>query len=83
MTLTAFACAGLLSAAALVPAPPVVLPFIVTVCVGVPMVVACDSASALAVLRNRWLRRRLDERALGELRRDLDLLPETGHPLDP
>jgi hypothetical protein len=83
MALTAFACAGLLSAAALVPAPPVVLPLIVTVCVVVPMVVACDSASALAVLRTRWLRRRLDERALGELRRDLDLLPETGHPLDP
>jgi hypothetical protein len=82
MALTALACAGLLSAAALVPAPPAVLPLIVTVCVVLPMVVACDSASALAVLRNRWLRRRRHERALGELRRELDLLPETGHPLD-
>jgi peptidoglycan/LPS O-acetylase OafA/YrhL len=80
--LTALTCAALLSAAALVPAPPVVLPLIVTVCVVLPMVVACDSTPALAVLRASWSRRRLNERALGQLRRELDRLPETGHPLD-
>jgi hypothetical protein len=80
--LTALTCAGLLSAAALVPAPAVVLPLIVTVCVALPMLVAFESTAALAVLRARWSRRRLDERAVGELRRDLDRLPETGHPLD-
>jgi hypothetical protein len=80
--LTALTCAGLLSAAALVPAPAVVLPLIVTVCVALPMLVAIESTAALAVLRTRWSRRRLDERAVGELRRELDRLPETGHPLD-
>jgi hypothetical protein len=80
--LTALVCAALLSAAALVPAPPVVLPMIVTVCVALPMLVALESAAALTLLRTRWSRRRLDERAVGELRRELDRLPETGHPLD-
>jgi hypothetical protein len=80
--LTALTCAGLLSAAALVPAPPVVLPLIVTVSVVLPMMAACESIPAVAVLRARWSRRRLDERAVGQLRRELDRLPETGHPLD-
>jgi hypothetical protein len=82
MALTALVCGGLLAAAALVPAPPVMLPFIVPVCVVVPMVVALESTSALAVIRQRWSRSRLDARALGKLRRELDRLPETGHPLD-
>jgi hypothetical protein len=76
------ACGGMLSAAALVPAPAAMLPFIVTVCVVVPMVVALESTSALAVLRQHWSQRRLAARAVGKLRRELDRLPETGHPLD-
>jgi hypothetical protein len=80
--LTGLVCAGLLSAAALVPAPAPVLPFIVAVCVGYPMLAALQSSSSLAVLRQRLPRRRLDRRALLELRRQLDRLPETGHPLD-
>jgi hypothetical protein len=80
--LAALTCAGLMSAAALVPAPPIALPFVIAVCVLYPMVAAWRSSTALAVLRHRLPRRRLDERALGELRRDLDRLPETGHPLD-
>jgi hypothetical protein len=80
--LSALMCAGLMSAAALVPAPPLVLPFVVVVCVVYPMLAAWRSSSALAVLRYRRPRRRLDERALSELRRDLDGLPETRHPLD-
>jgi hypothetical protein len=80
--LSALMCAALMGAAALVPAPPSVLPFVIAVCVGYPMLAAWQASSALAVLRDRWPRRRLDERALGELRRDLDRLPETSHPLD-
>jgi hypothetical protein len=79
--LTALICAGLLGAAALVPAPPVVLPFVIGLCVVYPMLAAWRSSPALAVLRQRWPRRKLDERALGELRRELDRLPEVGHPL--
>ena len=75
-------CAGLMTAAALVPAPPLVLPFIVAVCVLYPMLAAWEASPALAVLRQRWLRSRVDERALGDFRRELDGLPEIGHPLD-
>jgi hypothetical protein len=78
---TALVCAGLLSAAALVPAPPVVLPLVVGVCVGLPMLATWWSSSSLAVLRHGRPGKRLDERALGELRRELDRLPEVGHPL--
>ena len=80
--LSALTCAGLMGAAALVPAPPLVLPFLIAVCVVYPMLAVWRLSSSLAVLRHRWPRRRLDERALGELRSELDRLPETGHPLD-
>src|SRR5215211_1596475 len=79
--LTALICAGLLVAAALVPAPPGVLARVIGMCIVYPMVAAWRSSSALAVLRHRWPRRRLDERALGELRRELERLPEIRHPL--
>jgi hypothetical protein len=71
-----------MSAAGLVPAPPPALAFVIAVCVGYPMLAGWRASSSLAVLRHRWPGRRLDERALGELRRDLDRLPETSHPLD-
>jgi hypothetical protein len=83
---TALMCAGLLSAAALVPAPPAVLPFLVVVGVGCPMVAACELPDAIAGLRATRRRpvrpRALDEGALEALRRQLDGLPETRHPLD-
>src|SRR3954451_21999556 len=86
---TAVMCAALLSAAALVPAPPVVLPFLVVVGVGCPMVAACELPGAIAGLRaTRRVTGRgrrvaaLDEGALETLRRQLDGLPETRHPLD-
>jgi hypothetical protein len=87
--LTALMCAGLLSAAALVPAPPAILPFLVLVCIGGPMVAACELPAAIAGLRqpHDGGRRRssrgpgLDARALETLRRQLDQLPETQHPL--
>jgi hypothetical protein len=80
--LSALTCAGLLSAAALVPAPPTVLPVVIAVCVFYPMLAAFRSSSSVAVLRRHWPRRRLDERALAKLRRELERLPEVGHPLD-
>jgi hypothetical protein len=59
-----------MSAAVLVPAPPPVLPFVIAVCVGYPLLAGWRASSSLAVLRRRWPRRRLDEQALDELRRD-------------
>jgi len=67
----AVACAGLITAAVLVPAPAVVLPLIVLVCVAGPIVSTLEAARALAVLRG----------PTAELRRELDRLPETRHPL--
>jgi hypothetical protein len=77
---------GLLCAAILVPAPPAALPLIALVCVGLPMLGAWELARTHAALGGLGsaLRRggRLDERALHELRRALERLPETMHPLD-
>jgi hypothetical protein len=87
--LTALMCAGLLTAAALAPAPRAVLPFLVVICIACPMVAACELPAAIAGLRagrERAAQRardasRLDVRALSALRRELDQLPETPHPL--
>jgi hypothetical protein len=78
--LTALVCAGLVAAAALVPAPPLALPFVIAVGVGYPMVAVWQSHASLAVLRRRL--GRPHRRALSDLRRELDRLPETRHPLD-
>jgi len=64
-------CGGLIAAAVLVPAPRVVLPAVVLVCVVGPIAAAFELARALAVLRE----------PAAELRRELDRLPETPHPL--
>jgi hypothetical protein len=80
VAVTALVCAGLLAAAALVPAPPVVLPFIALVCIGSSMVAGHELPVAIAGLR-RTLPRALDHEALDALRRQLDQLPETPHPL--
>jgi hypothetical protein len=87
--LTALMCAGLLTAAALAPAPPAVFPFLVVICIGCPMVAACELPAAIAAVRagrGRAAHRarrasRIDVRALAALRRELDQLPETPHPL--
>jgi hypothetical protein len=82
VVMTALMCAGLLSAAALVPAPPVMLPFIIAICIGGPMFAARELRPSVAVLRaHRGVRSR-DVRALRQMRRYLDALPETEHPLD-
>jgi hypothetical protein len=80
VALTVAMCAALLSAAALVPAPPAVLPLIVVVCIGCPMVAAWELPRAIAALRPPPARP-LDARAVQTLHHQLDSLPETPHPL--
>lgn len=80
---TALMCGGVLAAAALVPAPPAVLPLVIVVCLGCPMLAAVELSLAIPVLRGRGskLSRASESHALRELRRHLDRLPETRHPL--
>jgi hypothetical protein len=73
---TAVTCAGLLVAAALADAPVALLPLIVVLCVGCPMLAAWELPGAVAMLR-----RRPEAHAIARLRRTLDRLPETEHPL--
>ncbi len=69
------AAVGLLLAAAFAPAPPAVLPLVVLVGVGMPMVVAYQLPPAVASLRAH-------RRLATAVRRDLAQLPETAHPFD-
>jgi hypothetical protein len=78
--LTVLTCAGLVSAAVLVPAPAVVVPFLVATCIGCPMRAALDLPASLAVLR-AGRRTRGDAQLLADMRRHLRQLPETQHPL--
>jgi hypothetical protein len=78
--LTLAGCAALIVAAVLAPAPPMVLPLVAAVCIGCPIGVAWSLPLALAVLRHSRPER-LDSRSLRALRRTLDRLPETDHPL--
>jgi hypothetical protein len=71
----ALACAALISAAVLVPAPPAVLPLIAIVSVGGPMAVTTELQAGIRALRRQ-------RRAVAMLRRHLAELPETAHPLD-
>ena len=64
-------CAALLTAALLVPAPAAVVPLVIVACLGCPMVGAFELARALAAVRDPYV----------ALRRELDRLPETPHPL--
>jgi hypothetical protein len=73
--LVALACAGLVSAAVLVPAPPGVLPLIAIVSVGGPMAVTVELQAGIKALQHR-------RRAVAMLRRSLAQLPETTHPLE-
>jgi hypothetical protein len=83
LAMTVLACAGLLFAAALVPAPPAVLPFVVLVCIGCPIAASWDLRPSLAILRTSGLtRRRSNARLLAEMRAYLAQLPETPHPQD-
>jgi|1186.fasta_scaffold427981_2 hypothetical protein len=83
--ITALACAGLCSAAALVPAPATLLPFVAALCITLPVLAAWELPVAIAVLRAGRVPEDqpepLDASALTALRRHLDRLPETQHPL--
>ena len=76
---------GLFTAAALAPAPPTVLPLLALVCIGGPMLAAWElrSSNALLLARQRVGAGAdgLDHSAVAALRRSLDRLPETQHPL--
>jgi hypothetical protein len=72
---------ALFTAAALVPAPPAVLPLVLAVCIGGPMVAAWELRSTTAVRGRRRGHDPLDSNAVAQLRRQLEALPETQHPL--
>jgi hypothetical protein len=72
--------AALLVAAVLAPAPTMVLPLVAIVCIGCPFAVAWSLPLAIAVLRHSKPAE-LDRGSLQALRRTLDRLPETDHPL--
>jgi hypothetical protein len=70
---TTFGCVGILTAAILVPAPTAILVAIIAISIGYPMLAAWDLSRVTAAAGPR-----LDP---AELRRQLDRLPETQHPL--
>jgi len=74
--LTALISAGVCVGAILAPAPAVAIPLVVAICVGCPMFAGWEVPNALAALRATRARK-----ALARLRRSLDRLPETEHPL--
>ena len=83
VVVTVLVCGGLLTAAALVPAPTVVMPFIAVSCVGLPMMASWELRRSVVILRMTGgvRRRRGEARLLQDMRRYLDQLPETEHPL--
>ena len=83
VALTTVISAGLMTAAVLVPAPPLVLPLIIVTCIGCPMLAALQlPALAVAVREGRAGGWAPDARLLADMRRYLRQLPETPHPLD-
>jgi hypothetical protein len=69
--LVSVTCGALLAAAVLVPAPVDVLPVVILTCIGCPVATAFELAQARASAREPQ----------EQLRRDLDRIPETPHPL--
>jgi hypothetical protein len=70
-------CAGLCAAAIIAPAPTAVVPLVVLISVGCPIFAVWDVPGAVASLRAE----REKGNALATLRRSLERLPETEHPL--
>lgn len=73
---TALISAGTCAGAILGHAPPVAIPLVIAICVGCPMFAVWQVPNALAALRAKR-----SGKALARLRRSLDELPETDHPL--
>jgi hypothetical protein len=83
--LTGLTCAGLITAGVVASAPPAVLPLLIALCIGLPMAAAFglrDAAEAAGVHTETLPTPLAAERAIEQLRRSLDQLPETRHPLD-
>ena len=74
--LTALISAGVCVGAILAPAPAAAIPLVVAICIGCPMFAGWEVPNAVAALRSRRA-----GRAMAKLRRSLDQLPETDHPL--
>jgi len=74
---TAMVCGGLAAAAALVPAPPGVIPMVAVICVTMPMLAGWQLPPLPHLLRRR--RRRA---VVAQFQRQLEALPEAPHPLD-
>lgn len=79
--ITVLVCAALMTAAALVPAPHVVIPAAALVCICLPIIAAVDVLASIAVVRASRADVLDRKRAVSEMRRRLDSLPETRHPL--
>jgi len=69
--------AGVCVAAVLAPAPAAAVPLVVVISIGCPLFAAWEVPAALACLRAE----RTGGKALSSLRRTLERLPETEHPL--
>jgi hypothetical protein len=83
LLVTVLICAALLTLAVLLHAPPAALPVLLVACIGGPALAAHELPHALEALRARQAPVVEDEDDLLErLRRFLDELPETAHPLD-
>jgi len=75
--LTTAMSAALCAAAILTPAPAAVVPLVVIVCIGCPLLASWETPDAMARLRAR----RVGGRALSQLRESLAQLPDAEHPL--
>ena len=73
---TALISAATCTGAILAPAPAAAIPLVVAICIGCPMFPGWEVPNAIAGLRSQRA-----GRALARLRRTLDALPETEHPL--
>jgi hypothetical protein len=78
--LTLVVSAGICAGAVLAPAPAAAVPLVVAMCVGLPLFAAWEVPTALVCLRAARADR-AGSRALDKLRRTLEELPETEHPL--
>lgn len=78
--LTILASAAVCVAAVLAPAPPLALPLVVAICIGCPLFACWELPPAVACLRADRARRTAGK-ALSQLRRRLEQLPEVEHPL--
>lgn len=74
--LSVMSCLAVCTAAILVPAPAAAVPLVALMCVGCPMFASWEVPVAIDSLRARR-----GHKALAILRKSLDKLPETEHPL--